>query len=118
MCLHGIMCQANRCFRWLYTLFLMMDANFKLKSKDHKAKDVDLGHGWAYYVEDIKFKKHVAEFGYLKEEDSTCSAEYNAIKRAGLSRNGYLASGVSAVLCGRHSLARKNGVADLQKGER
>lgn len=95
-----------------------MDANFKLKSRDRKAKDIDLGRGWSYYVEDTKFKKHVAEFGYLKEEDSTCSAEYNAIKRAGLSRQGYLASGVGAVLCGRHGLARKNGVADLQKGER
>lgn len=96
----------------------MMDANFKLKSKDRGASDIDLAPGWAYYVEDTKFRKHVAKFGYLKEENSTCSSEYNAIKRAGLSRDGYLASGVGAVLCGRHGLARKNGIADLQKGER
>ena len=96
----------------------MMDANFKLKSKDKKAKDISLAPGWAYYVEDSKFKAHVAKFGYIKEEDNTCSAEYNAIKRAGVAREGYLASGVGAVLCGRHGLARRCGVADLQKGER
>lgn len=96
----------------------MVDANFKLKSKDRNADDIELAPGWAYYVEDSRVKAHVAEFGDIKEEDSTCSAEFGAIKRAGIGRNGYLASGVGAVLCGRHGLARKSGVTDLQKGEK
>jgi hypothetical protein len=30
----------------------------------------------------------------------------------------YKSNGAGAVLCGRHALVRKNGMGDLQKGER
>ena len=33
-------------------------------------------------------------------------------------KEGYLASGVAAVLCARHMFVRPRGVCDLQKGER
>lgn len=39
-------------YRWLYTLVLAIDANFRLKSKDRGVKnDALLGPGWAYFVE-------------------------------------------------------------------
>ena len=47
---------------WLYTLFLMIDANFRLKLKDRGINDTFLGPGWAYIVEDSKFKEHLEEF--------------------------------------------------------
>lgn len=51
-------------------------------------------------------------------QENTCNIEHNAILKAGLRKEGYLASGVGAVLCARHSLARPNGIGDLQKGEK
>ena len=44
--------------------------------------------------------------------------EHNAILKASIRREGYIASGVGAVLCARHALVRKNGTGDLQLGER
>ena len=51
-------------------------------------------------------------------QSNTCSAEHKAILNANMHKEGYLASGVAAILCARHSLVRPNGVGDLQKGER
>ncbi|THH18836.1 hypothetical protein EUX98_g8889 [Antrodiella citrinella] len=107
--------------RWLYTLFLMVDANFKLKLKDRGIQDIELAPGWAYYVNESKFQAHIDEH-HRKHgdgiEDNTCSAEHNAILKANLRKEGYIASGVGAVFCARHCLVRPNGVGDLQKGER
>ena len=36
-----------------------MDACFKLKLKDQKFKDPDLGTGLAYFVEDVAYQKHL-----------------------------------------------------------
>lgn len=50
---------------------------------------------------------------------STCGSRLQAVDHAN-SRysNGYKSTGVGAVICARHSLVRKSGVADLQRGER
>ena len=47
---------------WSYQLFLMVDANFRLKLKDRGTTDIHLGPGWAYVVEDSKYRSHIAEF--------------------------------------------------------
>lgn len=50
---------------------------------------------------------------------NTCGSHLKAIDHANMNySNGYLATGVGAVVCARHTLLRKNGVCDLQKGER
>ena len=46
----------------------MMDANFKLRSKDRSVQDVALSPGWAYYVQQEAFAKHVEAFGKGKED--------------------------------------------------
>ena len=51
-------------------------------------------------------------------QENRCSAEHNAIVKAHLHKQGYVASGVVAVLCARHALVRPNGAGDMQKGER
>ncbi|KAI9068488.1 hypothetical protein FKP32DRAFT_1561583, partial [Trametes sanguinea] len=103
--------------KWLYTLFLMMDANFRARCKDRKLDTFELGSGWAYFVEQLRYLAHVEACAHRKEEN-TCSAEHNAITKAHLRREGYIASGIGAVLCARHALVRKNGAGDLQLGER
>ncbi|KAI0764426.1 hypothetical protein BC629DRAFT_1293606, partial [Irpex lacteus] len=102
---------------WLYVLYLMLDANFRLKSKDRSFKDVGLSEGWSYFVENTKYQKFISKMGD-QQERNTCSVEHKAIRDANVKHNGYLASGVAACLCNRHLLVRANGLADLQKGER
>ena len=43
---------------------------------------------------------------------------HNAILKASLRKDRYVASEVGAVLCARHALARPCGMGDLQKGEK
>lgn len=51
-------------------------------------------------------------------QENSCSAEHNAISKAHLRKEGYIASGIGAVLCARHALVHRNGTGDLQLGER
>ncbi|KAH8089855.1 hypothetical protein BXZ70DRAFT_909950 [Cristinia sonorae] len=103
---------------WLYFLSLMVDANFRLRCKDRGLDDVELGSGWAFFVEENAYLHHVAEFADQGEEPVTCGAEHKAIIKANLRKEGYVASGVGAVMCARHALARPCGMGDLQKGEK
>jgi hypothetical protein len=53
--------------RFLYVLMLSLDANFRLKSKERGIKDVRLGDGYAYLVEEGKFKSHIAASSHAVE---------------------------------------------------
>ena len=123
-----------RC-RWLYSLFIAMDANFRLKLKTRGIKDPELGSGLAYFVNAPKFEAHLKN--HIEEEEvsisnsvllldgeltpqelETCGTEFHAVNQANSKRStDFTVSGVGAVVC-RHGLVRKNGVVDLQKGER
>ncbi|KZT38987.1 hypothetical protein SISSUDRAFT_968609, partial [Sistotremastrum suecicum HHB10207 ss-3] len=104
---------------WMFTLFLAIDANFRLKLKDRgDSKDPELGSGWAYFVEHMAYLAEIAKQPDLLEK-SDCDSTHRAIERAHLkSHKGYTVTGVGAVICGRHGLIRPNGVGDLQVGER
>ena len=126
------------CFvRWLYTLYLAQDANFRLKLKDRGVKgDGELGPGWACFVHDKNYKaelpKHtdVVEvciyyfliFFHLNsfvQKKSSCQSTHQAISRATSRVNkGYTVTGVGSIICSRNGVVRGNGVADLQQGER
>lgn len=49
--------------RFLYALFLAMDANFRLKRKDvsSEEKDPGLGDGWSFYCSVKAYMVHVAK---------------------------------------------------------
>jgi hypothetical protein len=52
-------------------------------------------------------------------EINTCQSEHDALVRAAVRCTpGYKVTGTILVLCPRHGLVRKNGVGDLQKGEK
>lgn len=53
--------------RWLYCLFLAIDANFRLKLKSRGIGDPELGTGLAYFVDTTKFQKHLKN--HVDEED-------------------------------------------------
>ena len=98
--------------RWLYTLFLAVDANFRLKLKNRGINDPDIGSGWAYFVENQQYTKHVSqntndvEVGRFPLNTSRfspsikvtgCSSNFHAVNQANRkSKKDYIASGVVA----------------------
>ncbi|PPQ76066.1 hypothetical protein CVT26_004585 [Gymnopilus dilepis] len=105
--------------RFLYGLFLGLDANFRLKRKivSSHSRDPGLSRGWAYFVEEDEFKDFLHRFGTLiVQEPSKCS-NHDAVNRE-RAMEGYAASGAGTCDCTRHDMKRPNGVGDLQKGER
>ncbi|KAH6904562.1 hypothetical protein BKA70DRAFT_1507015 [Coprinopsis sp. MPI-PUGE-AT-0042] len=109
--------------RFLFQLFLAMDANFRLKHKNISTDEHDpgLNRGYAYFVEETKFKEFPQEFAGLivgNDNKSSCN-NYDAIKSAGIrGGRGTAASGVGAAQCARHDMKRPLGVGDLQLGEK
>jgi len=118
--------------RFLYAMYISTDANFRLTSKNRKLDDVELAPGKAYFVDNQPYMDFVSRFGEQKEvqlytsslipsltpfQDNTCAADHDAIKRANTrNKEGWLASGVGGTTCARHTLIRKCGMGDLQKG--
>jgi hypothetical protein len=102
------------------TLFVAIDANFRLKRLNVSShqRDPGLNHGYAYVVEETRFKDYLSKFDTVTQEKSTCNdhdAIKSALKRGG---EGTAANGTGTAECGRHDMKRANGVGDLQKGER
>ena len=50
-------CSKNR---FLYTLYIAIDGNFKLKGKQRYLKDVELMLGWGAYVPEQEYQSHIA----------------------------------------------------------
>ena len=127
------LCRLITSHRWLYSLFLAVDANFRLKLKDQKIKDPEIGSGWAYFVENSRYVEHISQntndvevcrFPHGGRRNSrssqvtSCGSDFHAVNRANRKSTNYVTSGVVACVCARHSLMMKNGVGDLQRGER
>ncbi|KAH6897836.1 hypothetical protein BKA70DRAFT_1375328 [Coprinopsis sp. MPI-PUGE-AT-0042] len=114
-------CLENK--RFLYQLFIAVDANFRLKRKDvsNDINDPGLNNGYAYFVPEEEFKAFLKEHaGLLVGNDgkSTCN-NYDAIKSASIrGGRGTAASGVGAAQCARHDMKRPLGIGDLQLGEK
>ena len=63
-------CPTSHIPRFLYALFVALDANFRLKRKDisSEEKDPGLGNGWAFYCEVEKYMGHVKKNWNQKQE--------------------------------------------------
>ncbi|KIK42376.1 hypothetical protein CY34DRAFT_83691, partial [Suillus luteus UH-Slu-Lm8-n1] len=106
--------------RWLYALFIAIDANFRLKRRAVSKDDTDpgLSRGWAYFVDETAYKSHLGQHSGNPQEKSTCSS-HNAVNMADTKASqGLAATGVGTIDCARHNMKLPNGVGDLQKGER
>ncbi|KAI6096537.1 hypothetical protein EDD16DRAFT_1719774 [Pisolithus croceorrhizus] len=106
--------------QFLYSLFVTLDANFRLKrravSKD--SNDPSLSEGWAYFVEESAYKSYLSHHVNDVQEKSTCSS-HNAVNMADTKASrGLDATGVGIVVCARHGMKLANGIGDPQKGER
>ncbi|KAG1807133.1 uncharacterized protein BJ212DRAFT_1449387 [Suillus subaureus] len=93
--------------KWLYGLFLAIDANFRF-----------LSNGWAYFMEQSSFKEVLEASGTQVQEKSSC-ASHNAVNLADTKNaRGMAATGVGAIVCAWHNLTHPSLVSNLQKGEK
>ncbi|KAJ7037089.1 hypothetical protein C8F04DRAFT_1180815 [Mycena alexandri] len=97
--------------KFIYALFLAMDANFRLKRKDVSSEEADpgLGSGWSFFLRPHNWDQ--------PQERSTCVA-HDAVDQPDREARGTASSGIGAVNCARHNMKRPNAVGDLQFGER
>ncbi|EEB88888.1 hypothetical protein MPER_13087 [Moniliophthora perniciosa FA553] len=106
--------------RYIYRLFLAVDACFRLKRKlvSSEEQNPGFGTGWAYMVPDEPYRRYLLETTN-EVEMSTCSG-LAALDHANSrnSKGNYSSSGVGLGCCARHEFIQPNGVGDLQKGER
>ncbi|KAN0088024.1 hypothetical protein V8E55_006645 [Tylopilus felleus] len=104
---------------WIHAQFVAIDANFRLKCKKVSKDTVDpsLSKGWAYFVEDIVYKAHIAKGSNIPQEKSTCSGHLAVNRADTLNNHGLAATGVGTIDCARHNMKLPNAVGDLQKGE-
>ncbi|KAH8077049.1 hypothetical protein BXZ70DRAFT_902489 [Cristinia sonorae] len=96
--------------KFLYWLILCIDACFRVKRYlvSNTVKDPIVDDGWVYFVAEEPYKQHL---------ENTCMG-LSALDHANTKfSKGYASTGVGAVVC-RHELILRNGVGDLQKGER
>ncbi|KAJ7844968.1 hypothetical protein B0H13DRAFT_1647725 [Mycena leptocephala] len=105
--------------KFLYILFLALDACFRLKRRlvSSDLRDPGLGTGWSYFVENEPYRQYLLSVTDQKEM-STCSGlaalDYANTKFS----RGYSTTGVGMCVCARHEFVQATGVGDLQKGER
>ncbi|TFK82052.1 hypothetical protein K466DRAFT_603992 [Polyporus arcularius HHB13444] len=107
--------------RWVYQLFLSIDANFRLKRRkvSTHANDPGLNRGCAYVVEGVAYRAFLKATGNMPTEKHAHCNNHNAVKLANLKDGAVLsATGVGAVDCARHGMRRPCSIGDLQKGER
>jgi hypothetical protein len=94
-----------------------------------------LGDGWGHWVEQKPYMEYIKKYSYQEEvktfsnieccpiyiflQPNLCESELHAVDHANTKfSKGYKATGVGGAICARHCLVRKNGLGDLQKGER
>ncbi|KAJ7701065.1 hypothetical protein B0H16DRAFT_1748807 [Mycena metata] len=110
---------APKARRFLYALFLALDANFRMRRKkvSSEEKDPSLGDGWSFYCEIAPYYSYLAANWKQKQERSTCVA-HDAVDKPDRESRGTASSGIATVDCARHNMKRPNSVGDLQLGER
>lgn len=57
--------------RWLYTLCISLDGNFRLKLKNRRLDDISLQRDMAYFVNQQLYEKYVVEH---KGEEYVCAS--------------------------------------------
>lgn len=123
--------------RWLFALFIALDANFKLRRKKVSTpeKDPSLSGGWAYFVNEEKFAEHLKEHGNTQQpvrssltidihqvlntftQRSSC-VNHSAVNNADQGSKDLSYTGIGTCDDSRHNFKRPNSVGELHAGER
>ncbi|KDR65106.1 hypothetical protein GALMADRAFT_82273, partial [Galerina marginata CBS 339.88] len=105
--------------KFLYMLFICMDANFRLKNQlvSNYSQDPGLGNGWAYMIPRAPYERYV--LSRANDEDIHTCVGLQALAKANTKYSkGLRYTGVGGVVCGRSEMVMPLGVGNLQKGER
>ncbi|KAJ7853407.1 hypothetical protein B0H13DRAFT_2358947 [Mycena leptocephala] len=108
-------------YRYIYFLFLVVDANFRLSNQNvsSEAADPVIGDGLGYFCKcegPDGYKAHI-EKNINEQEISNCSG-FQAMFLANTKRiKGLRTTGIGGVTCSRHNMWQANGIGDLQVGE-
>ncbi|KAI0083229.1 hypothetical protein BDY19DRAFT_998729 [Irpex rosettiformis] len=105
--------------RFIYTMFVAIDANFRLKRRaiSSEKRDPALSSGLGYFVQNTKYLDFIRDRADQKDI-STCTG-FAAMMQANTKwSKGYATTGVAMCVCARHGFILPNAVGDLQKGER
>ncbi|KAJ7106165.1 hypothetical protein C8R44DRAFT_745254 [Mycena epipterygia] len=103
--------------RHLYTLFLAIDANFRMKQVSSEEADPGLNKGVAIFSDMKAYMEHVGKNWEMEQDKSNC-VSHDVVDQPDREARGTASSGIGTVDCARHNMKRPNGVGDLQKGER
>ncbi|KAJ7715471.1 hypothetical protein B0H16DRAFT_1741912 [Mycena metata] len=97
--------------KFLYALFLAMDANFRMRWKkvSTEEKDPSLGDGWSFYGAIAPYYSYLAASWKHKQECRTCVA-HDAVDKPDRESRGTASSGIATVDCARHNMKRPNAV--------
>ncbi|KAL0576182.1 hypothetical protein V5O48_005799 [Marasmius crinis-equi] len=105
--------------RFLYSLMLCVDFNFRLKGQlvSSWTRDPGLGDGWSYFVPRKPYEEYIKK--HVNEEDvSSCSGFAALVQQNSRNSKGLRYTGVGATVCAHSEMVLANGVANLEKGER
>ncbi|KAF4622330.1 hypothetical protein D9613_009070 [Agrocybe pediades] len=105
--------------KWLYSLFLAIDANFRLTRRhvSTEERDPSLMDGWSFFVKHQPYAAHLKKYWKIPQPKSTC-VNHNAVNNADTEVRGKAVTGAGTVDCARHDMKRPCAFGDLQKGER
>ncbi|KDR64862.1 hypothetical protein GALMADRAFT_82591, partial [Galerina marginata CBS 339.88] len=104
--------------KFLYFVFLCMDANFRLKNQlvSNYSADPGLGTGLAYVIKREPLEEYVQS--RIKDLD-VCRCGLQAVEQAHTRFNkGLRYTGISAVSCGRSEMVMPCSIGNLKKGEK
>ncbi|PPQ82484.1 hypothetical protein CVT26_012847 [Gymnopilus dilepis] len=105
--------------KFLYMVFVCMDANFRLKNQlvSNYSQDPGLGIGWAYMVPRKPYEKYV--LSKANDDDISTCVGFQALAKANSKFSvGLRYTGTNATVCGRSEMIFPLGVGNLHKGER
>ncbi|KAJ3500804.1 hypothetical protein NLJ89_g9630 [Agrocybe chaxingu] len=105
--------------RFLYMMFICMDANFRLKNQlvSNYSQDPGLGIGWAYMVLRAPYESYV--LSRCNDEDISTCVGLQALAQANTRfLRGLRYTGVGGAFCGRSEMVLPLAIGNLQKGER
>ncbi|KAJ7363875.1 hypothetical protein DFH08DRAFT_798338 [Mycena albidolilacea] len=96
--------------RFLYALFLTLDANFRMKRKDvsSEADDPSLGDRIVFFSHVDEYMAHLDKHWDVEQEKSTCVA-HDAVDEPDREPFGMASSGIGTVDCAWHNMKRPNG---------
>ncbi|KAF9552469.1 hypothetical protein CPC08DRAFT_738160 [Agrocybe pediades] len=105
--------------KFLYAVFICLDANFRLKNQlvSNYSQDPGLGIGWVYMLPREPYESYI--MSRANDADiSTCVGLQALEKAATKFSKGLWHTGVGGTFCGRSEMILPLGVGNLQKGER